>query len=79
VGLILRKGLRLTVVGLIIGLFGAWAVGRVLSSLLYEVSVTDATIFVGVSMLLAVVAMVACYWPARKAARVDPMVALRSE
>lgn len=79
VGLIVRNGLVLTFSGLMIGLFGAWAVGRLLSSLLYEVSVTDSTIFIGVSTLLTVVAMVACYLPARRAASVDPIVTLRSE
>jgi putative ABC transport system permease protein len=72
-------GLRLTVVGLIFGLIGAFAVTRVLSSLLYGVHSTDAVTFIVVSLVLVVVAMLASYLPARRAMRIDPIVALRYE
>jgi putative ABC transport system permease protein len=72
-------GLRLTVVGLIFGLIGAFAVTRVLSSLLYGVHSTDAVTFIAVSLVLVVVAMLASYLPARRAMRIDPIVALRYE
>jgi putative ABC transport system permease protein len=72
-------GLRLTVVGLIFGLIGAFAVTRVLSSLLYGVHSTDAVTFIAVSLVLLVVAMLASYLPARRAMRIDPIVALRYE
>jgi len=77
--MVLRQGLRVTSLGLAIGLALAFAVTRLLSSLLYGVSATDPATFVGVSLLLCVVAMLACYIPARRATRADPIVALRYE
>jgi predicted permease len=77
--LILRQGLVLTVVGLGLGLMASFGGTRVLSALLYDVSVTDPIAFVGVSVLLLTVASLACYVPARRATRVDPIVALRYE
>jgi putative ABC transport system permease protein len=76
---VLGLGLRLTVVGLIFGLIGAFAVTRVLSSLLYGVHSTDAVTFTAVSLVLIVVAVLASYLPARRAMRIDPIVALRYE
>jgi putative ABC transport system permease protein len=76
---ILGLGLRLTVAGLILGLIGAFAVTRVLSSLLYGVHSTDALTFTSVSLVLIVVAVLASYLPARRAMRIDPIVALRYE
>ncbi len=76
---ILGYGLRLTCLGLLIGLGGAMAGTRVLSSLLYGVGSTDAITFSAVSVLLAAVALLACYVPARRATLVDPMIALRYE
>jgi ABC-type antimicrobial peptide transport system permease subunit len=65
--------------GLALGLVGAWGVSRVLSSLLYGVSATDPVTFVGTALLLACVSFLATWIPARRASRVDPMQALRSE
>jgi putative ABC transport system permease protein len=77
--LLIGEGIRLTAIGLTIGLAGALAFARVLESLLYGMNSADLTIFVAVPLLLASVALVACYIPARRATRIDPMVALRYE
>ncbi len=76
---VLAHGLRLTLIGVVFGLAGALAVTRVLSSLLYDVTPTDPVILVCVSLVLTAAAITASYLPARCAARVDPMVALRYE
>ena len=77
--LILGEGIFLTVAGLSAGLVGAWALTRFLTGFLYEVKPSDPLTFSAVSLLLAFMAMLACYIPARRATRVDPMVALRYE
>jgi putative ABC transport system permease protein len=77
--LVLSQGLRLIVIGLGIGLLGAMALTRSLTALLHDVSPTDPWTWGMVSLLLAAVALAACWLPARRAAKVDPMVALRYE
>ena len=77
--LILRQGLSLTVVGVSIGLLASWAATRLLTKLLYGVSATDPFVFASVAFLLVVVALLACYLPARRAMKVDPLQILRHE
>jgi putative ABC transport system permease protein len=77
--LIVGDGARLTFAGILIGIVGALGVSRLMASLLFEVKPTDPAIFAAVAILLAVVALAACYIPARRATRTDPMVALRNE
>jgi putative ABC transport system permease protein len=76
---ILRQGLALTSVGIAVGIAGALVLTRALASLLFEVSATDPIVYGGVALLLVAVALAACYIPARRGARVDPLVALRYE
>ena len=73
------EGARLTFVGILIGIVGALGLSRLMASLLFEVKPTDPEIFATVAILLALVALAACYIPARRAMRTDPMVALRDE
>ena len=78
-GLVVGQGMKLAAVGLALGLLVAFAAMRVLSSLLFGVSAHDPLTFGGVSLVLATAAVVACYLPARRATKVDPIVALRYE
>jgi len=79
VGALLAEGMRLTGLGLLIGVVGALAASRVLSSFLYGVGATDPVTYAGVAVLLAACAALACWIPARRAASIDPMRALRAE
>jgi ABC-type antimicrobial peptide transport system permease subunit len=79
VGLVVRQGMELAATGIVAGLAGAFALTRVMTSLLFGVSATDAITFTAVAVLLAAVAFAATAIPARRATRVDPMVALREE
>jgi putative ABC transport system permease protein len=77
--MVMREGAALIAGGVMVGLAGAWAATRLIEGLLYGVSATDPLTFVAIAILLIFVALTACYIPARRAAKVDPMVALRCE
>ena len=77
--LILREGLTLTLIGVVLGIAGAFALTRLLASLLFGVTASDPLTYVMVSLLLIFVALLACFLPARRATKVDPLVALRYE
>ena len=78
-GLIVRQGMMLAISGLAIGLAGAFVLTRLIRSLLFGVQATDPVTFVGISVLLALVALLASYIPAQRAARTDPMISLRCD
>ncbi len=78
-GQIVSSGVRPAVIGICIGLLGAFWLSRFLSNLLFEIEPGDPTTYVGVALLLGAAALVSCYLPARRALRVDPVIALREE
>ena len=77
--LVLREGLALTAVGIFFGIALGAAIGKLLSSLLYEVSALDPLVFAAAPLALAAAALAACYLPARRATKVVPLIALRNE
>jgi putative ABC transport system permease protein len=79
VKMIVRQGLLLAIIGAAVGLIGALVVSHFMSALLYGVRPTDPLTFIGVTAMLTAVALLACYFPARRAVRIDPSVALRNE
>jgi putative ABC transport system permease protein len=79
IALFMGEGIKLTLFGLIIGLIGAWTATRLLASLLFDTRASDPATFVSVSLLLVLIALLACFFPARRALSIDPMIALRAE
>jgi len=77
--LFLSQGMMVTLSGIVIGLAGAWATTRIMRSLLYSVSPTDPLVFLAVPLTFAAVALLASFLPARRAAQINPNIALRSE
>jgi len=78
-GLVVGQGMRLAAAGLLLGLLVAYAAMHFLTSLLFGVRANDPLTFVGVALILAIAAVLACYIPARRATKVDPIIALRYE
>jgi putative ABC transport system permease protein len=78
-GMILKEGLVLGMIGVLLGLAGAWGIGRVMKNLLYGIGTIDYGAFSAVAAILLLAAFFACYSPARRATQVDPMTALRNE
>jgi ABC-type antimicrobial peptide transport system permease subunit len=78
-GLVLKQGAKLTGIGLVVGIVGALLLSRVLGTLLFNVRPTDPATMAAVTVFIAAIALIACYVPARRATRVDPIVVLREE
>jgi ABC-type antimicrobial peptide transport system permease subunit len=77
--LVLRQGMTLAGIGILLGVLGALGLARVLVNMLFEIKPTDPLTFVSVSLVLFLVTLLGCWLPARRAAKVDPMEALRCE
>jgi putative ABC transport system permease protein len=77
--MVLRQGMKLILLGIVLGLAASFAAMRIVASYLFGVTATDPVTFAGVPILLLIVVLLACFIPARRATRVDPLVALRYE
>jgi putative ABC transport system permease protein len=77
--LIMRQAMLLTIIGIVIGLVGAYALTKLMSSMLFGVTATEPTAFLLVAAGLGIIALLACYLPARRATKIEPMIALRYE
>jgi putative ABC transport system permease protein len=77
--MVLRQGMLFVLLGVALGLAASWLSTRLMTDLLYQVSARDSVTFAGIAVLLITVALLACYFPARRATKVDPLVALRNE
>jgi putative ABC transport system permease protein len=77
--MVLKQGMVLVLIGVAIGLGSAWLLTRLMRRLLYQVSASDPLTFAAIALLLIAVALLACFLPARRASKVDPLVALRYE
>src|SRR6185369_1933505 len=76
---VMQQGLWLTGIGVVVGVAGALALTRTIKSLLFEVSATDPLVFTAIPVLLVIVSLIACYTPARRATKVNPLEALRED
>ncbi|PZR75834.1 MAG: hypothetical protein DLM52_06970, partial [Chthoniobacterales bacterium] len=77
--LIFGEGMKLVAIGVALGIVAIWLTSRMLTALLYGIGATDPLTIISVALLLGVVAFIACWWPARRASAVDPIIALRAE
>jgi putative ABC transport system permease protein len=77
--LVVKSSMKIVLIGVVLGLAGAYILTRVMSNLIFGISVTDPSTFISMSLLLIIIALLASYIPGRRATKVDPIIALRSE